>query len=371
MTSEVERKCEAVLADLDPLVIDAYERHLPLLIDYVGRTFSKRTDLSDLIGSNSLETLIDQQEQYGCSLLYEFRLGNAITLIRSHVRMYHTYIARGFSPDYFAASLAIWRDAIADFIDAPHAAPLQAFFTMLLDAHPALLSMPIRDEEQTTVIASARPYFQRYLQAVLEPSSHQAIQVVESYIRTVEDIYSCWSYVIQPAMYEIGRLWSEGEITVGQEHLATSITQRVMSIYYPMILSVPRDQGTIIVAASPSELHEIGPRMVADFLELRGWDVYYTGANTPEDSLIDMIAHSEVDFVCISTTLPSNLLRVAALIRKIRQSTAGADVSIIVGGQAYAADLAIGKKIGADYFAHSIDDMVDYLRKTRSSRDVA
>jgi len=35
--------------------------------------------------------------------------------------------------------------------------------------------------------------------------------------------------IIQPAMYEVGRLWQRRQISVAQEHLASAITQNVLA----------------------------------------------------------------------------------------------------------------------------------------------
>ena len=54
--------------------------------------------------------------------------------------------------------------------------------------------------------------------------------------RSLSDFYL---KVVQPAMYEIGSLWQTGEISVAEEHLATSLMNRLMASTYSMIDTVP------------------------------------------------------------------------------------------------------------------------------------
>ena len=63
----------------------------------------------------------------------------------------------------------------------------------------------------------------------------------------------------------------------------------------------------MVAACAGEELHEIGIRMVADFFEMEGWDVYYTGANIPAKSILDAVKEQKADVVALSITMPSRL----------------------------------------------------------------
>lgn len=206
------------------------------------------------------------------------------------------------------------------------------------------------------------PFFERFIAALLTPDTAAAIRVTGEYVKTPADLSIWWEQIIQPAMYEVGDRWSRGEITVGQEHLATAITQRVMAIYYPMILELPRLKGTIVVTASPGELHEIGTRIVADLLEISGWDVYCTGAYTPAPTVVDLVQRTRAQFLCISTTLVASLPAVAALIEQVRGACGPAAPQILVGGQAYMQKHSLWRDVGADSFALTARAGIDYIQ---------
>jgi methanogenic corrinoid protein MtbC1 len=351
------------LSTIDTAAANAYEQHVPGIIEYVNHAFDQREDCSQLIGGNSIYVLYDNHENHAYFMLYSFRLGSAAAFTQSLLWVYSSYTARGFSPDYFPVALETWQAAVAHYLSPKHATPINQLYQCLIDHHPYVLLLAQKTPERAEPLASSelQPYFLRYLQALLKPDSEEAIRTVQAAIHDVEDIAVCWEQVVQPAMYEIGRLWEVGRISVGQEHLATSITQRVMSIYYPMILHRPRTRGTIIVSGSPNELHELGPRMVADFLEMNGWDVCYAGVNMPEDSLAYLVQRFSARVVCISTTLAVNLLRVRTMIEHVRALETIPPVHIIVGGQAYLHEPNMWQKIGADTCVHSASELVHYL----------
>jgi diguanylate cyclase (GGDEF)-like protein len=94
--------------------------------------------------------------------------------------------------------------------------------------------------------------------------------------------------VIAPAMCWIGELWQRGEVSVGDEHLATAISQDVLGRLFPRALtSQPRSRERIVLAAVQGEHHTLGLRMAADVLEGAGFDVLYLGADVPLSGLLD------------------------------------------------------------------------------------
>ena len=234
------------------------------------------------------------------------------------------------------------------------------------DPHLALAvagapEVPVDNDMQDASGAALHAYTQEYLAALLKPDTQAAIRLTGVHVKTPAQIEVWWEQVIQPAMYAIGDLWALGKISVGQEHLATAITQRVISIYYPLILNLPRPKGPMVITASPGEFHEIGPRIVADIFEVHGWDVYYTGANTPATTIVELIQSIEARFLCISTTLGSSLPAVSALISQVRSANLPSQPKILVGGQAYNEAPDLWRQVGADHFALSAYEGIAYI----------
>lgn len=350
------------LAAVDAAAAEAYALHAPLLIDYVNRMMRQHPLIGEMLGPNALEVMYDNHTNHAEFMLTQFRLKSAGTLHETLIWVFHSYVKRGFAADYFPTALNAWMDAVRQHLDAHSAGVIGPVYQLMLDVYPDMFQLAQSTQPCCQTDAAFEEPFQRYLRALLVPDITRAVQIAEEFIQSVWDIPVWYEQIILPSMYEIGRLWSEGEIAVGQEHIATAITQRIMSMYYPMILELPRNRGTVLVTASPDELHEIGARMVADMLEMHGWDVYYTGADTPEASLLELLQQHPVRFICISTTLASSLRRTGALIAAIRAAKLDPAVHIIVGGQAYLHEPNLWKWIGADGFAGSATDLVRYLQ---------
>jgi diguanylate cyclase (GGDEF)-like protein len=138
--------------------------------------------------------------------------------------------------------------------------------------------------------------------------------------------------VITPAMYWIGELWMRGAITAADEHVATAICHRVLASLYASHRSHPADaRSTVVIAAPAGEHHGLGPRMVADVLELAGFRVIYLGTDVPSDALAAAVAEYEATVVCISLTMSVGATKLEEAIEAV--ADARPDTSVLLGGQ--------------------------------------
>jgi MerR family transcriptional regulator, light-induced transcriptional regulator len=75
--------------------------------------------------------------------------------------------------------------------------------------------------------------------------------------------------ILQPALYEIGRLWETGEITVAQEHLFTARCEEALALLEGQS-SDASDPETILTTVEGS-LHTIGVRFLGFHLQDLGY----------------------------------------------------------------------------------------------------
>jgi len=188
---------------------------------------------------------------------------------------------------------------------------------------------------------------QRYVDALVAGDLALAERLIED---SGTDIRSLYLRVLQPALYEIGRRWQEAEISVAQEHLATATTQSLMARLAGRFDDrAPRRDRRVLVACAEGELHSIGVRMVADFLEADGWDVLFVGALSPPSAVAELAAAQGVDVVALSAALAQ---RVPEIVRAVEALRSLATVPVIaVGGQAFGGDADVALRTGADLYA--------------------
>jgi methanogenic corrinoid protein MtbC1 len=140
------------------------------------------------------------------------------------------------------------------------------------------------------------------------------------------------SHVIRPAQAEIGRLWQTNAISIAQEHMATAISHLALAALFERDQPKAPNGRTVVVACVEGELHEFPARLVADELDVAGFDVRFLGASVPTDHLLTFIAREEPDLVVLSATLALHADAVRSTVRRIREQTRNT-LPIAVGGQ--------------------------------------
>lgn len=155
-------------------------------------------------------------------------------------------------------------------------------------------------------------------------------------------------HVIQPALYNIGQKWEDNQVTVAQEHLATAISQSVMT--YGLLKSeVPPANGRrIVLACVEGNHHSVGLQMVADAFQLAGWDVQYLGANVPTGALLQHVASCKPDLLGLSVSFAQQLRVVKDVMARLLQAHGADRPPVIIGGLAINQFSRLAGQLGAD-----------------------
>ena len=175
--------------------------------------------------------------------------------------------------------------------------------------------------------------YRDYLNALITGHRTTCLSIVQGLLDRHIDIYDLYVLLFQKSMYEVGEMWEMNRISVAVEHLATAITESLLSLVYPRIFAADHIGRKAVIACVANEYHQIGGKMVADIFELHGWDGYFLGANTPPDELIRLIDDKKPNLLGLSLAVYfnlDNLLRVVEMVRATFQ-----DLPILVGGQAF------------------------------------
>jgi methanogenic corrinoid protein MtbC1/DNA-binding XRE family transcriptional regulator len=205
------------------------------------------------------------------------------------------------------------------------------------------------------------PYRDRYLQALFDGDTDSANKIVHEMITKRARVADMYLEVLAPAMFQIGELWCDGKLNVAQEHLATQITLGQMD-KLRLIQIFPRSLSyRVMVCCVEGEHHFIAAKMAADLFQLEGWQVDFLGPDVPTAALIEIVSARRPNLLALSTTLPSNMRRTRALIKKLI-GLPGAPY-IIVGGQAALGDISGKTKIQGIEMATNVIEGVKLAKK--------
>lgn len=201
------------------------------------------------------------------------------------------------------------------------------------------------------------PLCDRYLAAQLGGNRREALRlVVEDGLGGGLGVLEMHA-VVQAAQREIGRLWQLDRISIAQEHMATAISHVVLSHVYQYATPHAPNGRKVLVACVEGELHDFPARLVADALDLAGFEVRYLGASVPTDSLLRMLDQERPDLLALSVTMTFNVMSLRVAVQRVREHTGGS-LPIAVGGNACAWARGLATEVGADITGFDAPELV-------------
>lgn len=197
--------------------------------------------------------------------------------------------------------------------------------------------------EPPSTSAITEDLYRRYLAWLLAGQRRQCHALVSDLLDRGVEIKALYIELFQRSLYEIGQMWERREISVAVEHMASAITESLLTLVYPTIFAAEHGDKSAVISCAANEYHQIGGKMVADLFELHGWHGYFLGANTPQDDLLRLIEEKRPQLVGLSLSVLSNLPNLLAALEAI--TGRWPDLRILVGGQAFrhGGDEAISK----------------------------
>lgn len=334
----------------------ALESKLSLLADaVVARQMARMPELARVYGARGQQKCL-QDAQYHLSYLAQaLWLGNT-GLFTDYVAWVADMLeARRIPRAHLITHLRCMSDTMEAVLSKEMAAAVCDFIDM------ALNQLPPTPAEPATAIADSEPMAalaKEYLRLLLNGDRHSASRLVLDSAESGADVKDIYLYVFQCCQYEIGRLWQMNKITVAQEHYCTAATQVIMAQFYPKIFSSIKTGYRFVAASVAGELHELGPRMACDFLELAGWDTHYLGANTPTDGILQMVLDRDPHVLGLSATMSVHVREIEKMIAAVRSTERCKNLTIMVGGAPFNMQQDLWRQIGADGSARNAAETV-------------
>ena len=136
---------------------------------------------------------------------------------------------------------------------------------------------------------------------------------------------SILSDVLIPFLRELGKRWERGEITVAQEHFASSVLRG-------RLLGLARgwDRGIgprVLLSCAPGEQHDLGLVAFGLALRARGFRILYLGADTPIESVAQTARTAHPQAVVISAVSAGRFKEIVGALREL-----AAEYPVYLGG---------------------------------------
>ncbi|MCM3719393.1 cobalamin B12-binding domain-containing protein [Fictibacillus phosphorivorans] len=110
-----------------------------------------------------------------------------------------------------------------------------------------------------------------------------------------------------PAMYRIGELWENNEISVADEHLATGVCDFVLSRLFQVSAEKLSKNNKAMFLCLQGEQHYLGLKMINSLFEERDWETKYYGASLPLEYALKSALQWKPEVIGLSVSIVYNL----------------------------------------------------------------
>jgi excisionase family DNA binding protein len=198
-------------------------------------------------------------------------------------------------------------------------------------------------------------YRDRLLERLLAGDEAGAWRVVESALVARMGADRAHLDLLAPCLREVGDRWARGDLTVGGEHVASTVAARLVARLAPLCARRGRSRGAVVLGGSPGELHGLPIALVTNVLRSRGWEVVEMGPDTPTADLVRAARDTDrLRAVGVSVGSDASLGAAAGTLAEVRRHLPG--VPLLVGGPAVP-DAVTARRLGGDAWAGDADDL--------------
>jgi len=168
------------------------------------------------------------------------------------------------------------------------------------------------------------------------------------------------SRALVPGMERVGRKFRDGELFLPDILMSARAMTAALEHLEPHFLSGGvRRKGRVVLGTVEGDIHDIGKKIIALFLQGAGWEVVDLGVDVPAGKFLEAVAAHGARAVGLSALLTTTMARMEGVVRTVK--AAHPDVLILVGGAPVTAEFAA--RIGADGTAPDPGGAVELLEK--------
>jgi len=224
-----------------------------------------------------------------------------------------------------------------------------------------------------TTPADLEAHSTRLWKAVVAGDEYAAVDAAEDALQGGLAPETVLLDVIAPIQDRVGREWAADHMTVAQEHIATAVCDRAVSVLArtpatpppnaaapdtaaPNV-QAPESPARIAVACTDGEWHAMPARLLSTVLGLRGMRVDYVGSQLPIPYLIAHLHRTRPAVAALSSTMVTQLPTAHSAV--IACHAIG--IPVLVGGAAYGPDGRYARLLGAEGWAPDARGVADVL----------
>jgi methylmalonyl-CoA mutase cobalamin-binding domain/chain len=157
--------------------------------------------------------------------------------------------------------------------------------------------------------------------------------------------------ILEPALLEIGEMWSQEKLSLAQGYVAAKITEDILMIAVKSkdwqvktnYLNTP-----VILANIEEDFHSLGRKMVGTFLMASGWNVCDMGNDVKAKDLVEKAIELNAPIIGVSAMMYTSALNILQVRKEIDDRGLQHKIKLAVGGAIFKVRPKLVTEVGGD-----------------------
>lgn len=361
------KKNESIIA-ITPIALEYYNQRSFEMVFDVFNSLSSTNDeiISEYISIIGSEEFYDSLK-YHQNIIYSALLTKNYELLENYfIWKYSVYKNRGVNIDCFLQEYKVWKETVSNYLYLSHASEINFFYDYLILNHDEFK----KKAYEINIIGVNDEYkelFEELLESLLRGDKKLFFNLIQNSLGKFDNnIFLLIENLINPLLYKIGQMWQLNEINVAKEHLATSIVDEVVNYFSKIDFSNNTNRLKIITSTVGEETHNLGIKIVGNFLENNGFSVKNLTSKLSKKDLINSIYELNPDVVLLSITLSSNIALLHEIVKELKENSDLFTGKIVVGGQGLDTSSGTITIKEADFYSKNLEDLKSYLNSYKN-----
>ena len=247
-----------------------------------------------------LNTLFFKQKKF----LYEYNLW-----------LYRVYYHRDVDLEFFRHLNQLFQKISSSYIDHKFFIPIDEIFNYILDHHDYFKE----NASKKTILIDCEKEATLLTKYLITNDKKNVIKNFAKDVSSLDEFFLFYDQIIYNTMKNIGFLWERGEVSIGQEHIASNLLEEVLLEILHKFSAKKTNNKHIFLSSAPNELHGLGVKIASIIFEKLGYKVTSLGVNIPAKEIKKAIREFQPDLIIFSATLQISLIDIAFLIDELEQ----------------------------------------------------
>lgn len=295
--------------------VRAFQDNLPRLLVFVAERCRLKSRYSP--AGTPGRTAEDRMDVFNARLgdllsaVFEFDL--APILPGEFARHARQVQGSGTAPEHILDAVGSWVMAVRSSLSRTVADQLCPLLE-LLQRHAIALLQPERAAEPA-LDGDARTF----LDYLLQRNRKFAAESLLSCMRRGMSVKDAYTGVLLPALEAVDLLLLQRKICIADIRIAEDICRYVMFRVIDSIFGERKYPFKVIVACMPGETHTLTGEVFANYLEIRGWTVFFVKNTESTDEILHAVAMTAPQALVVSVASPESLPAARHLLAQARE----------------------------------------------------